>query len=752
MGLLGSAFRVGSYAARTGIRAGTSIASGRVPSLSIGLGIGGFGARIGTRGVSIRTPVASQSIGAHGLTSTIRLPGIASLSVNPVRPSVAAGLGPVRVRASKNPGMMVGSPILSIGFSKSSLFFANVGPFTLAVPGQLTRPSRPWSEEVDDQWMPYYQRRPPAISEQLHFLITQVEDDALRARPSLIADFPIPQVPFETIPKRDVRNQKRAFRKEERANIRLFARVERRAAKFRADELLCKWQDKENTARKKTQGDRQGKVDLAYNDWKKGDHFLGMLVFQSLAHANSFSTYVIEVSSSKLLVAVFGSRIEDIHPLGPSWTPSGNPTVKKRGKKEREAIWADICSSQISIAAQIARVSFTRHRQMEALVLLPASATSFGQIPVVSHAHVNIPNRGHIDGRPPFINGLLKKPRQFSSFHPNKSFGSDDVATATSVSSVDEIYTPDFWLQAELIRQEITKSRSSVAKASKGSLPVQQKTNPVSPSIPQLDLDELIASLEEISSPSDAVARLDQIDMALSAIEAHDFTENDFAQLEYLIFELGHIAHYLDDEDLLERLIALGTTWRVSELIVIELRSFLQQMTVSEHESRLRKHLADLRAHIDNDEPNRIFELGRTFMTELPKIPDGADDEAAELASVLLEALAFLGRSDLFDELVSAASTSSEAFQTRFQPIIEWETETLRMTEAIVEFIEANPGTIQVDLASDLGLDVFRTRKICWYLDHFGVIQRQRRGRSYSLHIADDTNLPVIETSGDLTR
>ena len=113
--------------------------------------------------------------------TTVGIPGIATISAKSKRPSVAVGIGPGRLTVSRDPGASLAARYVAVGVTSRPLLWARIGPLRVKVPGQVPgRGQRRWHEELDDQWKPYYERRPPSVSEDLHFLIRDMERDAVR--------------------------------------------------------------------------------------------------------------------------------------------------------------------------------------------------------------------------------------------------------------------------------------------------------------------------------------------------------------------------------------------------------------------------------------------------------------------------------------------------------------------------------------------------------------------------------------------
>jgi hypothetical protein len=119
-------------------------------------------------------------------------------------------------------------------------------------------------------------------------------------------------------------------------------------------------------------------------------------------------------------------------------------------------------------------------------------------------------------------------------------------------------------------------------------------------------------------------------------------------------------------------------------------------------------------------------------------VPDGADDEAEDVARELMTMIVALRDRDQIEALATSISRSGPAVRQRFEPIEAELRELVDVAERYVQFVASNPGFTQSGLGDALGVDQQVIRKIGWYLAELGVVDRVREKHSYRLYITDD--------------
>ena len=296
-----------------------------------------MGVRVGTRGISIRTPLARQSIGLSGFRTTVGAPGLAHVTVNATRPSLTAGVGPLRGTLSKNPGVALASRFIAVGVTTKPLLWARIGPVKIQVPGQLERSTgKRWYDEIDDQWRPYYQRRPPSVSAQLHDIIHAMEAGALAGATDNVS-VPAPTgVPERALSSAEVNAHRKALRKEARRQANMFSRRRRKAALAEAAGRHETWV---NEKRESIAAEHQRLTALhnaTISAWRSGDPATVYIVTNAILTASGAPGALVSLVDGVATLLVFAPALEDVHPSGPSYSSGGSPTIKKRTKPERQ--------------------------------------------------------------------------------------------------------------------------------------------------------------------------------------------------------------------------------------------------------------------------------------------------------------------------------------------------------------------------------------------------------------------------------
>ncbi len=464
MGLLGGAFRVASGVGRTSYRVGRSVASGRVPSLGVGLSIpGGLGVRVGTRGVSIRTPIARQSIGLSGFRTTIGVPGIAHIRVNPTRPSVKVGIGPAAATIAKHPGVSLATRFVAVGVTTRPLMWARVGPVRVKIPGQVQRSARrPWHEEVDDQWQEYYERRPPSISEQLHDMIREIEEGAIAAARQ-VNHVPRPTaIPRPYLHPDDVKRHRKATRKDSLNGVGIFARRKRKAAKATAVARHTQWVEEEQRALDVEHARLSSIMTATFNAWQAGDSPTMYVIANAMLAATGGHASLVSLTDGVATIVVFGLSLDDVHPCKPTYTAGGAPTVKKRTKNERLDAHDTLVGASVVTALSTIWNALPGIKKAEVVVIEMSEATrSLGEASVLAVFSIN----RDAPALDPYDMGLFiadNEPARSTSLDKvlSGSFrgSDDDLAVASYCESLDDLRQPDFWLEASAAAAALTPS------------------------------------------------------------------------------------------------------------------------------------------------------------------------------------------------------------------------------------------------------------------------------------------------------
>ena len=133
-----------------------------------------------------------------------------------------------------------------------------------------------------------------------------------------------------------------------------------------------------------------------------------------------------------------------------------------------------------------------------------------------------------------------------------------------------------------------------------------------------------------------------------------------------------------------------------------------------------------------------ILSAWTLLVERLPGVPDGADDEAEDVARELMTMIVALRDRGQIEALANSISRSGPAVRRRFEPIDAELRELVDVAERYVQFVASNPGFTQSGLGGALGVDQQVARRIGWYLAELGVVDRVREKHSYRLYITED--------------
>ncbi len=656
--------------ARTSARAGGSIARGRVPSLGIRVGVAGFGVGVGTRGISVRTPVLSQSVGLSGFTTTLKVPGVARLSVNPMRPSATVALGPLRFRASRHPGIGISTGLVSLGITTKPLAWIDVLGFRVALPGQLPPRSQPWHEEVDEQWRPYYERRPPGISEQLFDLIQQVEHEGMSigfsSAPSLVR----PSAPLVELLRSEIRKHRKSVRRDARKTVPFRPREKRREALEASEVIHLQWIEEERVKRDAEREEAQASIDRAFVAWESGDPLACVLVANAVLSVAGLPGFLVSGQPDEFTVVVLAPGIDIVHPFRPSVTPSGNPTVKKRSKTDRGDVHADLVGAATIGVVRALSTVLPRSSTLSVAVTLPSG--SLANAPTVAwfdhQLASRLPSADHEFGS--WISDrALKRPCPLVDLLPDAFDGDTSVpAVAVDVTSQDQLSGVIFWLELDAVLLDIRTS----------------------PKLPSRSTSQKSRRAVE-SKPS----RLQ------SAQKEED--------RKYEELERKH-----------------------EELERVERKAHLEEMRSREHLSTL-----DSRARVAVEAANLegIEQVIDELISAIPRLTGEGGYDAASAVDEVSNGIVGSGRVDLIDKIRVASKRAPINIRQPIDSSLDRVVADLQIADQVLSHVSNNPGCRQADLAREIAVEAFRVRTVCWYLNHFGRLSREKMGSSYSLSV-----------------
>lgn len=472
MGLIGGAFRATRTVTRTTYRAGRSIANGRVPSLGIGLSLpGGFGARIGTRGISLRTPIGRQSVGLSGFRTTVGVPGIAHVTLNPLRPSLTAGLGPARISLAKNPGAALVTRFVAVGVTTQPLIWASVGSIRFKLPGKVQAPvEATWHEELDKQWQVHYERRPPSVSYQLHHIIRDMESAAMAGRPEIIA---VPQpspLPRTVLPNREVKKHRRAARRAALRETSFFARAARREARANGDLAHEQWARDEQSALDAETTRLNDLLRTTFEAWKRGEPHAVFVLANALLGAGGGHGTLVSLNDTTASMIVFAPPIEEVHPYKPSITKGGAPSVTKRTKQERLAVHMGFVGASTLSAVNSVGAALRGVQRVDVTIVAMSSSTgSLADCPVISAFSMDAVSmrRGASEFGSLAAAHRPTTPTLLRSYMPGAFSGhTDALAVATMCESIEDLRKPEFWIEARTAIDALSLNTSDATSRS----------------------------------------------------------------------------------------------------------------------------------------------------------------------------------------------------------------------------------------------------------------------------------------------
>lgn len=118
---------------------------------------------------------------------------------------------------------------------------------------------------------------------------------------------------------------------------------------------------------------------------------------------------------------------------------------------------------------------------------------------------------------------------------------------------------------------------------------------------------------------------------------------------------------------------------------------------------------------------------------------DTSDTE--ELLSAIFDALIITATQPELDNITHAVNKQQRFITQQLTPTIQRVNTLRQLKERVLNYIDEHPDVTQSTLPAQLDHDPSEVRRICWYLDHYNVITRTKKGRSYALSINQhDTN------------
>jgi hypothetical protein len=689
MGIIGSAFRVSTKVTRVSYRAGKSISKGRVPGVSVGVGALGFGVRVGTRGIGVRSPIAGVSLGSSGFRTTVGVPGIAHVSVRPLKPSAVVGIGPLRAHLGRHPGVSFRTGLVGVGVTTQPMFWTHIGAYRVALPGRFSSGGQRWYEEIDNQWKPHYKRRPPSFLSELHEVIRQTEIAPLENPFQALPQIQCPQSTADALTQNELNELKKIALREVFINF-TFWKVHKLPEALRLSKKLYLNSCSEEAKNRHDEASERAKIiRTAFSKWQKGDVAAQSLVIGATLSIVEPSAFLVDVNNHCVTILVIAPELEDIHPEKPAWTVTGQQTVKKKTKSEIQTAHTDLIFATALTAANAVALREKNVPEIRIVVAIKKStAQDVSEIPVVidhtgplsslrSSTGPSIPKNMRRQNLFYFQNSLLNPQPKLKSVLPQflAQARTDAPAIAFNVTEIEDISSEGFWLEVAAAIDAIPTIGESVGPA-----PVPPTGN------------------SRIQNPVSTTSRSKQS-------SARPIV--DMSNLE-------------PPRDIQRPLISMK-----------------RAVNVEREEKYLMGMVEQANMAVKSGDIEQVLLITKSFLNRLPKVPAGADDEAELVFLELIDALIVLIDTPLMSDLQIAVSSSNQEVRDRFFPMMSELISMVAVRNSILKHVKKNPNTIQSELAEVLQLDKLEVRRACWYLDHFDRLVRTKAGNSYRLEISE---------------
>ena len=156
-------------------------------------------------------------------------------------------------------------------------------------------------------------------------------------------------------------------------------------------------------------------------------------------------------------------------------------------------------------------------------------------------------------------------------------------------------------------------------------------------------------------------------------------------------------------------------------------------------EVRSREHLSTLgsraRVAVEAADLEGIEQVIDELISLIPRLTGDGGYDAASAVDEVSNGIVGSGRVDLFDKLRIASEPAPINIRQAIDSSLDRIAADLRIADQVLSHVSNNPGCRQADLAREIAVEAFRVRPVCWYLNHFGRLNREKLGNSYSLSI-----------------
>jgi len=168
------------------------------------------------------------------------------------------------------------------------------------------------------------------------------------------------------------------------------------------------------------------------------------------------------------------------------------------------------------------------------------------------------------------------------------------------------------------------------------------------------------------------------------------------------------------------------------ELERVEQEAHLEEMRSREHLSTLGSRA---RVAVEAADLEGIEQVIDELISAIPRLTGDGSYDAASAVDEVSNGIVGSGRVDLIDKIRVASKRAPINIRQAIDSSLDRIAADLRIADQVLSHVSNNPGCRQADLAREIAVEAFRVRTVCWYLNHFGRLNREKLGNSYSLSI-----------------
>jgi hypothetical protein len=123
------------------------------------------------------------------------------------------------------------------------------------------------------------------------------------------------------------------------------------------------------------------------------------------------------------------------------------------------------------------------------------------------------------------------------------------------------------------------------------------------------------------------------------------------------------------------------------------------------------------------------------LISAIPRLTGEGGYDAASAVDEVSNGIVGSGRVDLIDKIRVASKRAPINIRQPIDSSLDRVVADLQIADQVLSHVSNNPGCRQADLAREIAVEAFRVRTVCWYLNHFGRLSREKMGSSYSLSV-----------------